>query len=636
MKQLLCVTLILVLAAVPGVVLAQDDDEEETVSPEGEFAGTDEPGEPRKGIGFLHPSYSVNYGVDRDVQKWSHNFNLSQPFGSSISLDSKVGITRNENAGFDRVTTNENWNTGLSFNPAQDFSLRTSFSRKLYKTTTEVGIGSSGGTRNLTESFAVSAEYNKPLIGFLESRIKGSGGLSNTDHTGVRGTSRDQGLETSLSYSPFKEFSMKFDYSGKQSFVDYEGLGRDSERADSKISSRISYDSELLGAVNISLDRSNKIQEYPVELDSIWQVESRTIDQKSVSVSSQMNPGNIQLSVNYLLSNNQTDYALGTFPWTDVTKRNLSADLTYKLWGVTFRGNFGRQKSRDKKLTKDSGLEDQQDLGGSMSFRLGSRTNFTFRGNMSLFSYFYDDPEHDLDRDLYGLNGSFSVTHKINEKISMKLDGSYNESRDVYVRASRSSQNKTAESFNLNPSYIFNVNKWLKLEQTFALIANYTFYHFDDDQNALIRYVKMNTSADLKPLPKLTVGISHSYSYYDQGSYTEDDRGVESFGRTGENVEQDMNIKVTYRPSKNVSLGATQKLSIDRRWDFNSETNAMEFQRQNLDTSFSANISFSFRVADGSTLRADVRKSNRYAEGRNLRDADKDFWHASVTVSKTF
>jgi hypothetical protein len=349
-----------------------------------------------------------------------------------------------------------------------------------------------------------------------------------------------------------------------------------------------------------------------------------------------MSPGNIQLGINYLLSNNETDYALGTFPWTDVTRRNLSADITYQIWGITFKGDFSRQKNRDKRLSRDSGLEDQQNLGGSASFKLGSRTNFVLRGNMTLFSHFYDDPDYELDRDLYGLNGGFSVTHKLNEKISMKLDGSYNESQDVYIKGSRSSQNKTAESYNLNPSYGFKVNEWLKLEQKFALMANYTFYHFDDDQNALIRYVKMNTSADLKPFQKLTVKVSHSYSYYDQGSYTKDETGIERFGRTGENVEQDMDIKVTYKPSDKISLGASQRLSIDRRWSFNSETNSMEFQRQNLDTSFSADISLNLRLADGSALRADVTKSNRYAEGRNLRETDKDFWHASVMVSKTF
>jgi hypothetical protein len=330
---------------------------------------------------------------------------------------------------------------------------------------------------------------------------------------------------------------------------------------------------------------------------------------------------------------NRSLYRVESSKDREIAGRTVNSSLNYKVGSTSFGAELKSEKKRNEYFNFQTGDIYHKTFGASLKHEFGPRFDATLRARTGLIAYHYDDiEENDQDRDLFdqeaSLHLSYSPTHDISTALLVRI----RENQLIYMRRSRSGDNKTTQTYTIQPSFTKNFTRRFSVGQKYELSADYTFYSYDRDSNFLIRGLAVKTDITWKPIKPLTLHIDHKYSSRDEGAYVEDEYGVERYGKNRERDDHGITVRVQYKLAGAINVEASQTFNVKRNWSFYD--GEREFDWERFDKSFSIKAGSERRLPNGSTLKFSVGRTLKDATSINERQ--RDVWNITLNLDRTF
>lgn len=562
---------------------------------------------------------------------WNHAFNLSRPVTGRIDFTASSAINVTENEVLSRVNRTENWNAGLNVNVSRAVGMGIKFNRNVQRDVRNENKPNEVKSFREKESVSLSSNYRKTHLSGIDVSAGISAGLEKNEYADVKNTGLTQGVQGAIQYEPLPTFKTAVSYNGGHSLLDSKqgALESSDESSDHSLSGRAEYDWST-HSFAVDLRRHSSSKEYPKE----QQTERRDQTDRDATVRADFRfLSNITANLSYAYSSSRTSYALESTRDSDMANRAVDASLGYTLGGTRYTAELKSEKKRNDYFNFQSGNVDHQSLGGSISHDFTDRFGVVVRGRMSLLSYQYDDiDENDQDRDLFDREGTLNLTYRSKGGIETGLLLRLKQNELIYIRRSRTGDNKTTQKYTVQPSITKAFGGGVKVTQKYELAADYTFYDYDRDSNFLIRDIVVSTGVSWNPVPQLMLSVDHRHRSQDEGSYVEDESGVERYGKNSEREDKSVGITVKYKLLNAIDIEASQSYSLQTKWRF--DEGEREFAWEKFDTRLTGKASMKYDVDKATKLELSIARTLR--DATNVTERQKDVWKITGKINKAF
>ena len=579
----------------------------------------------------FHPSYRLEYKRDQDVASWVNGFTLNYPVSQSISFNSTANISTRTNEVSNRTNRQEVWTAGLSMRATTAISTGLNFRRTKVLDVQNEGKPNETSSSREKESVKLSTSYHKVYMEGLDVSLGASGGIEKNAYTDVTSRGATQGITGKLGYSPIQGLDATLSYAGSHSLLDSEQgdvLSTD-ESTNHDLSSHVGYNWQ--GHVfAVDVRRSTGAQEYPKQ----GQTELRERDNESTGITAdlQLLEGlGARLGFNY--SRSQQYYKVEPSRNNDVATRGVEAHITYAVGETSFKADLASDRKRNDHFDVQTGDNYTNTVAMSLARTFREGLDASLRGRMSLLSVHYDNVEaNDQDRDLFDREATLTVNYKLGKEITTGLAAKVRESQLIYIRRSRTGDNKTTQKFSVEPFIRKSFTPRFGASQRYQLSADYTFYQYDREANFLIRNMSITTGCNWKPFSPLDLVLEHTWRAQDEGSYVEDVYGVEGYGRNSERQDQKLGITLRYKIADIVTIEVKQSLSVQNKWKINDDGKTPVWDK--FDTRIVGKASTDYSLPDGTTLKVTIARTHRNAT--SISDRQREVWNITAKISRTF
>jgi hypothetical protein len=627
-QRSIVLALILVAALCAGPAGAQDGDDGEEEGG-GQFGGAGEI-PPPAGPEF-HPVYKLSHTRDQEVSGWTHNFNLNYPLARRVSFNATSNITLRENDVLNRKNLQENWNAGIGVAVSSAIGTEIKFNRIKQRDVRNEGKPNEVRSFREKESVDLSTTYRKLYLNGIDVSMGVTGGFEKNRYADVKSRGVAQSINATLRYEAPMGLDTDFSYTGRHSLLDSEQgvLTSTDESIDHSFTGRLGYEWEA-NRFTVDLRRSTSNKEYPKE----QQTERRGQSGESVTVATdlQLLP-DLKSSITFDFSRSMSSYELEPSRNNDIKTYTLDGNVSYTLGNTKFSTDLRSEKKRSDYFDEQTGDSYSQALGASLTHKFNERLNGSLRGRMSLLQRYYDNvEENDQDRDLFDQEATLTLEYAPRTDIRTGLTIKVREDELIYIRRTRTGDNKTTQTFLIQPSIKKDFGSAISLTQRYELSADYTLYDYDRDSNFLIRNFVINTGFDWRPLGDLGLSVDHTYRGQDEGAYREDEFGVERYAKNSERDDNSMSISVRYKLLNLVDIEVKQELSFQKKWTFSDDEKRLAWDK--YDTSVTGRASISHSFEDGARFSVSVARTHR--DATNIVERQREVWNITANVDKTF
>lgn len=610
--------------------LAPEDRPDFQNAPNGGNGGSgseDEPG----WIQEFHPTYTLAHTRDQDVGSWTHGFTMNYPLSPKLSFTASSNINTRTNDALNRLNRQETWNAGLVMNVSGAINTGVRFKRSKHVDVQNEGKANETRSARQKENVNLSTSYHKVYGNGLDISLGATAGLEKNEYTNVRSNGSTQSITGQMNYAPLSNLKTQFSYSGSHSLLDSEqgDLRSTDESVGHSLSSRIDYN---WAAHKLSVDvrRSRDVKEYPKN----EQTERREQESEATGITADLNlmPG-LSTRIVFDYSRNQSYYRVEPTRNNDVTTRKVEGHVSYDAGATSFDADMSSEKKRNEFFDVQTGNNYSDALSVSLTHKFAPEFDVAIRGRMSLLSVQYDDVEaNDQDRDLFNREASITVNYRMRNDISTGLVVRVKEDQLVYIRRSRTGDNKTTQTYSVEPFIRKSFTPRFSASQRYQLSADYTFYQYDEDSNFLIRNMTITTGITWHPFDPLDLSVDHIYRVQDEGAYVRDEFGVERYGKDSERQDQKLGIRLSYRLADIVTIEVSQNLNVQDKWKIGEEGRTRVWDK--FDTSLVGKASTDYTLPDGATLKVSVARTHR--DATSISERQREVWNISANLSKTF
>ncbi len=579
----------------------------------------------------FHPVYKLTYNRAEGVGTWGHDFTTNYPISNALKFNSSASITIKEDEVLNRENRQESWRAGLNYNVTDAVGMGVRFNRSYQVETRNPGESTEVRTSREKETMDFSTSYNKKHFTGLSTIISASAGIERNDYADITSNGTTQDVSATLGYDIIEDLESKLTYTGRHSVLD--SKQGDFESTDESVSHSLNatFDYEWAGHMfSADARRSYSETQYPKE----GQTEQRDQENEGLDFSTEFQPfENLGMDFGYDYSRSQQYYAVETTRDSDVRSRSINGKLDYKLGETSFSAQLSSKKDRSDQFSIQTGDTYSDSFGTTITHTFGPRLNGTFRGSASLVSFHFDDPEaNDQDRDLLNQEGVLTLTYKPRNDITADLLLRVKESQLIYIRTSRTGDNKTTNTYSIQPSIRKVISPAVSIIQKYELSADYFFYTYDTSSNSLIRNFNVTTDLSWRVMDRVNTTFTHKYRGQDEGAYTEGDDGIERYGKNSERDTHTLTVLVRYNLFGLIDLEVQQDYSVSMKWLFEGDSRRLSWEKH--DTSIQGKASMNHDLEDGTTVRASVSRTLRDAP--NISERQEDVWNASVSLERTF
>ncbi len=623
----------LVLVVEP--VVAQEEDEEqvqgeEEEAPEHPLAGTF-----RRQTSVwtpeFHPNYKLTHTRDQDVSSWTHAFNMIYPFTPNVSFRASSNIVLRENEALSRTNTQETWNAGLDIAVSSAIGTGIRFTRTNQEDVRNKGESNEVRSFRERESVNLTTDYKKTLMNDIGLTLGATGGIESNKYGDVKSKGATQRINAGITYAAPLGVGTDFRYNSSHSLLDSEqgSLKSTDESFEHNLSGHVEYD-WMDNGFAVDMRRGTSSKEYPKD----QQTEKRIGNSEALDFKADLElVENLSTAVGLSYSRTSVSYMLEPSKDNDMRTRATNASIGYTMGGTRFTAELRSEKKRSNYFDTQTGDSYSNSATASMSRDFGDKLGATIRGRTSLVSHHYDDIEaNDQDRDLFDQEGTLQVDYTPRSDITTSLFVKLREDNLIYIRRSRTGDNKTSQTYSIQPSITKRFGPKVAVTQKYELSADYTFYTYDSDSNFLIRNFTVSTSLDWSPIGRVRLSVDHRYRSQDEGAYVEDEFGVERYGKNSERDDNNLDLRVDYKLFGVVSLVIVQKLSYQKKWDI--EDGARELAWEKFDTSLSGKAQADYQLDNGAKISFTVGRI--YRDASNITDRQREVWDITLNIDKTF
>jgi hypothetical protein len=631
--------LLIFLAIAP--LLAQEEETEGAQADTTAAAGGEEEEEGPSLLGQLlrggrtpaefHPKYTLSHTRDQDVSAWKHGFNVAYPLSNRIAFRASSNINIRTNEVQDRTNRQEVWNAGLDVAVSSAITTGLTFSRNDQVDVRYEGKPNEVRSFRQKDAFNLVTGYSKTYLHGIGVQLGAAGGFEKNEYSDVRSRGSTQRIDASIKYDAPLGLSTGFTYGGTHSLLDSEqgSLRSKDESFDHRLSGDIQYEWEG-STFDVSMLRGISRKEYPKE----EQTERRKNESESVGLDTDLAlVRGLTTRIGLSYDRTSASYLLEPSKDNDVTSRAVSASLTYDMEKTKFTAELRSDTKRNNYFDAQTGTIYTNSVGGALTHDFGAKFTATVRGKTTLLSHHYDDIEaNDQDRDLFDQEAGLDVSYTPRKDIQTSLALRIKEDELVYIRTTRSGDNKTTQTYSVQPSISKTFGPRVSVAQQYELSADYTFYSYNHDANFLIRNFAVTTSLRWSPLGAVKLSIDHKYRAQDEGSYVEDEFGVDRYSKSSERYDQSMGLGLKYRLFGMIDLSVDQDLAFQRRWVISGDVRRLSWEK--FDTRLTGQASADYTLSDGTVLKFSVGRTHR--DATNILERQKQVWNISLDINKTF
>lgn len=579
----------------------------------------------------FHPNYKLAFTRDQDVSSWTHNFSMNYSFTRKVTFNASSNIVLRENEALDRLNRQENWNAGLSLALSDAISTGIRFRRTDQEDVRNPGESNEVRTFRERESFNLTTDYRKTFLDGIGVTLGVAGGFEKNEYANVQSRGSSQNVNASLNYTAPLGIVTSFRYSGGHSLLDSKqgALESTDESYDQNLSGHFEY-TWMSNAFVADVKRGVSSKEYPKE----EQTEHRRAGTEGVNLKADLKlVENLTSLITLGYTRSKTEYRIEESKDNDLKARSVRTSLGYRFGDTKFTAEMSSEKKRNEYYDTQTGDQYSNAVGASITQDFGDKLKAVVRGRTSLLSHHYDDiDENDQDRDLFDQEATLQVDYTPRDDIRTSLYVKVREDNLIYIRTSRTGDNKTSQTYTVQPSIRKSFGERVSVSQKYGLSADYTFYTYDPDSNFLIRNFTVDSSLDWSPFRLLKLSFSHRFRSQDEGSYVEDDDGVERYGKNSERDNHSMELALAYKLFGFVDLRLSQSLSIQKRWSV--EEGVRELAWEKFNTTLSGKATADYELPSGTKLKFNVART--YRDATNIIDRQREVWDISLNIDKTF
>ena len=586
-----------------------------------------------------HPKYDVSISRRKDVTNWDAKIALQRRLSEKLSLNLNASLHTRENSTLNRSDSNDKTSANLKYKLNEDIDFGLSYSSSINANRYGLSGDSKPRDRKKKQDITVSSEFSKAITDAVDVTMKAVAGSTENSYADVRNSGSKQDISTSLSYSPRENLDTSVKYSGRRmllnSAIDSSGVSvytSEDRTLSQNLSLTMTY--EVVPGIKLDFDaaRSSQERQHPEPREKKQETERSSTRRAGVKSSfTLIERLTWDLSVSF--RNSSREFKLQT------EKNNKSAysamDVSAKLdaWrGAKFNLGGGREVTRSEYTTANSGDDVHSSLSLKLSQNLGPKADVNVTALSDMVSVFYDDKvATPKDRDRLSNRISMDFNFKPRKKLTTKLAGEYSEEQSVYVRSEASGNNSTTRKYKVNGSYTIKTVRNLNITQAYDLSAVYTYYHYGEDRNTLIRGSNVQTRFGIPVFRGLNADLNHSYKFQDQGSYT-DQGGSRGYNRSTETESHVLSLGCNYKFGTLLRVVVNQSYSLQRNWDYEDGVRTFDYER--VTTDLSGKMVFKYDLGEKTKVSLSVQQNLK--EGSTVNEAFKSYRNIELEASHVF
>jgi len=586
----------------------------------------------------VHPTTSLSIRKDKDVTNWESKISFNKRLNERVSLRLATSVRTRENSTLNRSDSDDATTADLKYRLNDDVTFGITYNAVV--SARRFGLhGGSPAERRKKESFRISSDFNRSLTDAVDIRVKVAAGTTQNFSTRVRNQGVSQDLSASISYAPNDALSASVTYNGKRLLLDSEidssGVAIFSS-SDRTLNQGLSFQSsyELAPGIVINLDasRSDYQKQHPDPKKNAQETEKG--NGRSASISSKFNMvERLTWDLSVSFGESRRSYRLNTSRNSFVRNSSLKGSARILPWrGATINVGGEREVTRSEYETEDTGDDVHKSLTFKLTQSLGQKVNFSLTALSDLVSIFYDDKEaNPKDRDRQSNRVSFGIDYKPVKNISTKFGGEYSVEKSVYIKAASSANNRTSRKYRVSGSYKITTFRNIKITQNYDVSAIYTYYHFAESKNALVRNSNIKTRFSIPITSRLKADFTHTYKYQDQGSFYED-QGGRYYNPSTETESHSLNLGINYRLTKKLKIVVRQRYFLQRNWRYKDGNKQLDYETTT--TEIMGRLAFSYEI--GTRTRVSFKMDQNFKEGERVNEAFRNYRNIEFEASHVF
>ncbi|MCP4547577.1 MAG: hypothetical protein GY835_14050 [bacterium] len=316
---------------------------------------------------------------------------------------------------------------------------------------------------------------------------------------------------------------------------------------------------------------------------------------------------------------------------TDTYLINVSSDV--KPWrNAEVKINYEQTRNLSVDVSADTEKYNRKmNVRGSQ--KLSDTFSMSFVGTFLLNQDFYANTERNpQDRDKMQTSYAFDVKGRIASWLTATNEIKWNENRDIFILASRSSSNKDKRTLSWRGRLDYNfLEKYLVKQQCIVSVDEDDFI-FTEDRNALDREFTLFTESTLPIYKSVKLLFDHEFRLREMGSYKPDTTVVGSpktFFRSSRKKTEKLTLGVVY--SYRSYLMVTCEEEVGREIDYSYIDHT---QKSKIFGNLEFEIAFNRSLGSSGSISAKLRQKLRF--GKYVPDNQRSLWFPSLNISYTF
>jgi len=300
--------------------------------------------------------------------------------------------------------------------------------------------------------------------------------------------------------------------------------------------------------------------------------------------------------------------------------------------GAVFNIGGSRDVSRSEYVTSEAGDDIHKTLSLKLSQDLGPLAGLSLTALSDMVSVFYDDKQaNPKDRDMLSNRVNLNVNYKPLGVISTRLGGQYSVEKSVYVRSESSANNRTTRKYVVSGGYDFETIYRIQVKQDYDIGAVYTFYHYGESRNTLVRNSNVQTQFRIPVAKRINLRLNHNYKFQDQGSYREE-TNQRLYGKSGERESHVLTIGLSYNIIKSLGVIINQTYFEQRNWKYVEGKKELDYETKS--TEITGRLRFEYKFGERSRVALSVEQ--RRKEGDRVGEAFRKYRNIEFEASHVF
>ncbi len=332
------------------------------------------------------------------------------------------------------------------------------------------------------------------------------------------------------------------------------------------------------------------------------------------------------------------DYAVQKTRFSNTVGDGIKGEFSYVApWKTVATVSLENNKTlRDFGPLSVSSYDDTRRLASmSLTHRFHKDFNIQLDGSTQLTRSEYLDKEaNPRDRDQVDTSAGLKITSRLHERLTGTVNLGYSASDFINIDSSQSENNRTRRLYELRPGFVYIMNQYFIVTQTYGVVIEYTEFDYTEEDNFLDRNLIFTNRFDFRPMRRVKFVLDYSYNFHDNGSYLPDPiTGNDELSVQGEDRRDRVIMRVNYNVLQRMIRPINETVDVEQQFSIFAEQRYNRFEDRSVltdsktvttDGQITVGTEGRYNWGKGRSFNFMLARVKRFA--RFGSDKEKDYW----------